>query len=467
MTRWRVLALIAIATLVPALTVAVVLADLPSRARATVLDALGTEQVVLGLGLVLLVGGIGWVAWSTWRSEQRHDRRQAADIDVIASANPRHRLPGDTAVERAVNVLAERHATAEDRLSAEVDRVHAELLRERDALLAVLSGLDIPVGVVDDLGRVLLVNPAARRMLVSRTRIAAGRSIFGVFDAEDFAPLLTDALAGGRPSAVVRDLPIRLVRITGPDEPAMVLIVGEPGEHPTGPHVGLSVDLSQHGRPHRPREEWLATPLDQIVFTVLDCETTGLHVEAGDRLSALGAVRVAGARVRADDTFDALVNPGRHIPESSTEFHGISDALVADAPAAAQVLPDFASYAADSVLVGHHLAFDLGFLAAPAADAGVALEPLTLDTMLLSAVLDPDPEARHGLDGVCARLGVDVIGRHTALGDALATAEVLVRMVPLLAARGIHTLGDARAAIAETELASRIGSAAGDSSDPA
>ena len=84
MTRWRVLALIAIATLVPALTVAVVLADLPSRARATVLDALGTEQVVLGLGLVLLVGGIGWVAWSTWRSEQRHDRRQAADIDVIA-----------------------------------------------------------------------------------------------------------------------------------------------------------------------------------------------------------------------------------------------------------------------------------------------------------------------------------------------------------------------------------------------
>jgi DNA polymerase-3 subunit epsilon len=57
---------------------------------------------------------------------------------------------------------------------------------------------------------------------------------------------------------------------------------------------------------------------------------------------------------------------------------------------------------------------------------------------------------------VCARFGVEVIGRHTALGDALATAEVLVRMIPLLRERGIHTLGDARRASASTELAGRI-----------
>ncbi|HEX6888771.1 MAG TPA: hypothetical protein VF143_11745, partial [Candidatus Nanopelagicales bacterium] len=93
--------------------------------------------------------------------------------------------------------------------------------------------------------------------------------------------------------------------------------------------------------------------------------------------------------------------------------------------------------------------------------AGVTLEPLQLDTMLLSAVLDPDPDARHGLDGVCQRLGVEVIGRHTALGDALATAEVLVRMLPLLAERGIRTLGEARAAMAATDLAGRIGATDG------
>lgn len=457
MTRWRVLALIALATLVPALTVAVVLADLPDRSRQALIDALGTQQLVLGLGLVVLVAGIGGVAWSTWRSEQRHDQRQAADIEIIATANPAHRLAGATAVERAVNLLAQRHASAEQRLSGELADAHAELTRERDALLAVLTGLDIPVGVVDDLGRILLVNPAARRMLVSRTPVAAGRSIFGVFDAEDFAPLLTEALAGGRPSAVVRDIPIRMIRITGPDEPGMVLIVGEPGEEPVGPTVGLSVDLSRPRRTPRPRAEWLATPLDEIVFTVLDTETTGLHCDAGDRLLALGAVRVDGALVRADDTFDALVNPGRHIPAESTAFHGISDDHVADAPPASQVLTDFAAYAADSVLVGHHLAFDLGFLAAPASEAGIVLEPLSLDTMLLSAVLDPHPDTRHGLDGVCARFGVAVIGRHTALGDALATAEVLVRMIPVLAERGIHTLGEARRAMAATELSERIG----------
>ncbi len=459
MTKWRVLALIAIATLVPALTVAVVLADLPPGARRALLDDLGTQRLTLALGLVVLVAGIGWVAWSTWRSEQRHDARQAADIEIIATVNPAHRLAGATAVERAVNVLAERHSTAEERLTEQLAGAHAELTRERDALFAVLAGLDVPVGVVDDSGRILLVNPAARRMLEGRSRIAAGRSIFGVFDAEDLTPLLTRALAGERPSAVVSGTAIRLARITGPDEPGMVLMIGEPGGAATGPVVGLSVDLARPSRRTVSREEWLATPLDHIVFTVLDCETTGLHSEAGDLLIALGAVRVDGAAVRADDTFDALVNPGRHIPESSTKFHGISDDLVADAPSAPAVLEDFARYAADSVLVGHHLAFDLGFLTPPATQAGISLEPLSVDTMLLSAVLDPDPDARHGLDGVCARFGVEVIGRHTALGDALATAEVLVRMIPLLRERGIHTLGDARRASAATDLSERITSA--------
>jgi DNA polymerase III epsilon subunit family exonuclease len=458
-----VLALVALATLIPALTVAVVLADLPTASREALLDSLSTQWVVLGLGLVLLVTGIGAVAWSTWRSEQRQDARQAADIEVIATVNPAHRLAEDTAVERAVNILAERHASAEQRLTEQLAGAHAELTRERDALLAVLSGLDIPVGVVDDLGRILLVNPSARRRLASRTRIAAGRSIFGVFDADDFTPLLARALAGERPSAAVGGTRIRLARITGPDEPAMVLIIGEPVEDPTGPVVGLSggvsADLARPSRPTPSREEWLATPLDQIVFTVLDCETTGLHAGAGDRLIALGAVRVDGGVVRAEDTFDALANPLRHIPESSTQFHGIDDALVADAPAAPEVVGLFAGFAADSVLVGHHLAFDLGFLGPPAAAAGVSLEPLALDTMLLSAVLDPDPDARHGLDAVCSRYGVETIGRHTALGDALATAEVLVRMIPRLAERGIRTLGEARSASAATDLAGRIATA--------
>jgi DNA polymerase III epsilon subunit family exonuclease len=457
MTKWKVVALIAVATLVPALTVAVVLADLPADARRALLDAVGGEVLVLGLGLLVLVGLIGWIAWTTWRAEQRQDERTASAVQMIADVNPDHRLPGDTATERAINTLAQRHASAESRLSEQLEAAHAELRLERDGLLAVLSGLDVPVGVVDDRGRVLLVNPAARRALTGRTPVAAGRSIFGVFDAEDFLPLLTRALSGERPRAVVGETAIRLVRLTGPDEAAMVLIVGNPAaEHAEGPHVGLSVDLSRPSRPVPTREQWLQTPLSDIVFTVVDCETTGLHVEAGDRLVAIGAVRVDGGVLRADDTFDALINPGRRIPESSTGFHGITDEMVADAAGPAQVVGEFAGYAAESVLVAHHAGFDLGFLRPAAATADVHLESLTLDTMLLSAVLEPDPEARHGLDYVCARYGVEVFGRHTALGDALATAEVLVRMIPQLTDRGIVTLGDAREACARTELAKRI-----------
>ena len=459
MTKWRVLALIAVATLVPALTVAVVLADMPAADRTALVDSLRGSTVVLALGLVVLVGLIGWIAWSTWRSEQRHDERTANAVQMIVDVNPDHRLPGDSATERAVNALAERHASAESRLEEQLTAAHTELRLERDSLVAVLSGLDVPVGVVDDRGRILLVNPTARRTLATRSRtpVAAGRSILGVFDAEDFLPVLTRALAGDRPKAVVGDQQLRLVRLTGPDEPAMVLIVGnEAPEDAQGPVVGLSVDMSRPSREVVSREQWLQTPLSDIVFTVVDCETTGLHVDAGDRLVAIGAVRVDAGVVRADDTFDTLINPGVRIPELSTTFHGITDEMVADAPPPGDAVADFAAYAADSVLVAHHAGFDLGFLRPAAAGADVALEPLFLDTMLLSAVLDPDPEARHGLDYVCQRYGVEVFGRHTALGDALATAEVLVRMIPQLAQRGITTLGQARDASAATELAKRV-----------
>jgi DNA polymerase III epsilon subunit family exonuclease len=458
MTKWKVVALIAVATLVPALTVAVVLTDMPAADRTALLNSLRGATLVLALGLALLIGLIGWIAWSTWRSEQRQDERTAGAVQMIADINPDHRLPGTTATEQAINVLAERHASAEARLQEQLDAAHSELRLERDSLVSVLSSLDVPVGVVDDRGRILLVNPAARHSLASRsrTRVAAGRSILGVFDADDFLPVLARALEGERTKAVVGDQQLRLVRITGPDEPAMVLIVGKEAPDATGPVVGLSVDLSRPSRPLVSREQWLQTPLADIVFTVVDCETTGLHVENGDRLVAIGAVRVDAAIVRADDTFDTLINPGVRIPEISTTFHGITDDMVIDAPSPPDAVADFATYAADSVLVAHHAGFDLGFLRPAASAADIALEPLFLDTMLLSAVLDSHPEARHGLDYVCQRYGVEVFGRHTALGDALATAEVLVRMIPQLAEKGIVTLGQARDAMARTELAKRV-----------
>ena len=71
-------------------------------------------------------------------------------------------------------------------------------------------------------------------------------------------------------------------------------------------------------------------------------------------------------------------------------------------------------------------------------------DPPSLDTLLLTSALDPALPSFE-LDKIAERLGVDVHGRHTALGDALVTAEVYVRLLPRLADTGVTTLGQAQA----------------------
>jgi len=71
---------------------------------------------------------------------------------------------------------------------------------------------------------------------------------------------------------------------------------------------------------------------------------------------------------------------------------------------------------------------------------------------LLSAVVHPNQDS-HRLEAIAERFNITVIGRHTALGDAMVTAEVFQKLVPLLAERGIHTLGQAREAAQQTYYA--------------
>jgi DNA polymerase-3 subunit epsilon len=132
------------------------------------------------------------------------------------------------------------------------------------------------------------------------------------------------------------------------------------------------------------------------------------------------------------------------VPATSTAVHGISTEMLAGRPPIEAVLPSFAAFAADTVLVGHNIGFDLAFLRRVEQRAGVRFEHPALDTLLLSTVVHPDA-TEHSLDAVAARLGVDVLGRHTALGDALVTAEVFVRLLRLLSAQGVTTLEQATA----------------------
>jgi DNA polymerase-3 subunit epsilon len=106
------------------------------------------------------------------------------------------------------------------------------------------------------------------------------------------------------------------------------------------------------------------------------------------------------------------------------------------------VLPQFRSFVADSVLVAHNAAFDLSFIRPKEADAAVLFRNPVLDTQLLGAYLLGNVDD-NSLDGLARRLGVDIVGRHTAAGDALMTAAVFLRQIELLEARGVVTLGEA------------------------
>ncbi|MCU0974021.1 MAG: exonuclease domain-containing protein, partial [Burkholderiales bacterium] len=118
-------------------------------------------------------------------------------------------------------------------------------------------------------------------------------------------------------------------------------------------------------------------------------------------------------------------------------------------PTVDQVLPAFHRFCEDTVLVAHNAAFDMRFLQLKETSTGVRFTQPVLDTLLLSAVLHEDLQL-HQLEAIAERLGVNVIGRHTALGDAIVTGEAFLKMIPLLAEKGVRTLKDARDAAEKT-----------------
>ena len=171
-----------------------------------------------------------------------------------------------------------------------------------------------------------------------------------------------------------------------------------------------------------------AVRLRDLTYVVFDTETTGLRPSQGDQI-----VSIAGVRI---------VNPGRPIPPESIVFHGITDEMVIDKPPLSVVLPQFKAYSADSVLVAHNAAFDMKFIRMRENDCGLCFDNTVLDTMLLSSYVDGTPEGQS-LDAIADRYGITVTDRHTALGDSLVTAAVLLRLIDALEAKGIVTLDDA------------------------
>ncbi|MHB1477783.1 MAG: exonuclease domain-containing protein, partial [Coriobacteriia bacterium] len=181
------------------------------------------------------------------------------------------------------------------------------------------------------------------------------------------------------------------------------------------------------------------TLLAEGSFVTVDIETTGCRPGTSSIIE-LGAARIEGGAVV--DTFTMLVHPTEPIPAAIERLTGISEAMVAQAPSTEEAVRAFAAFARGAVLVAHNHRFDLGFLDYECElVCGSPFPRPILDTLCLARALHPEIE-RNNLRDLAAFYGVPTVPNHRALPDAVATAEILIAMIPELAERGITTAGE-------------------------
>jgi len=393
-----------------------------------------------GLFALLALGGSAYAIVKQWR---RLDRLRGQVL--IAAGNhgvlpPAEHVPGDE-IDRLHLAIAVLQGRQQERRSLADRRVEAILGAIPDGIVVVTAD-----------GLISLLNAAGRSLFGSvalRQGALLGTSIYDIFPVAQLTAAIAKARAAGIPIETQLDhagtgpLALTLAALGG-DGGALLRI---PAASMAAP--ALEADLDLHDRPPPPPPLGDDLALAVLPALALDTETTGLDIRR-DRIISLAAFRLVGGQLYRNRPFDVIVNPGRGIPAASTAIHGITNALVAEAPAFASLAPDIAGLLSGLVLIGHHIRFDLALLKREFSLAGMTwAEPRALDIMLLYAALRPEA-ARFDLELIAADLGLPVIGRHTAYGDALLAAEIFVRLLPELAAQGVHKLGDAERLSAET-----------------
>ena len=354
----------------------------------------------------------------------------------------------------AAQALAERLG---DEQAGGVDDVTARLQAEREWLTALLSEIPVAVVLVSVSGRIVLYDAQAREILAQVAQPRLGAPIADFLDAGALDAARAQAAADG--GEVAFDAPgahgdvcLRVRLKTMARGFGEMLILEQPAD-------GLSPAAA---RPlvfdfellERQGEGALADrPLWEIPYVVFDTETTGLE-PVRDELVQIAAVRVVNGRIIDGEAMDTLVDPGRTIPHQASRVHGITDDQVEGAPAIPEAVGRLHGFAQDAVLVAHNAPFDLAFLKRQEAAIGARFDHPVVDTVLLSAVLFGTNET-HSLDAVCDRLGIEIPAerRHTALGDAEATAAALCTMIPMLQGRGFTTL---REVLQETRRYGRL-----------
>ncbi len=180
--------------------------------------------------------------------------------------------------------------------------------------------------------------------------------------------------------------------------------------------------------------------LRSLSYVVVDVETTGARPDFDDRITEIAAVVVRDGEVV--ELFETLVNPERSIPAFITRLTNITWEMVKDKPTFGKIADDVSRVLEGNVFVAHNAAFDWRFVSAELSrTAGKRLAGRKLCTVRLARKLLPHLP-RRSLDHVAGYYGVDISARHRAAGDALATAQCLLRMLSDLADRGCECWPD-------------------------
>jgi DNA polymerase III subunit epsilon len=180
--------------------------------------------------------------------------------------------------------------------------------------------------------------------------------------------------------------------------------------------------------------------LDDCAFAVVDVETTGHSVDRGDRITEIAVVLVRGGTV--EPVFESLVNPDRPIPAIVTQITRITDAMVSTAPRFADIADQVVQALSGRVFVAHSVRFDWRFVDAELKRArDVALYGPRLCTVRLARRLLTGLPSRN-LDTVAGSLGIEIVNRHRAGGDAVATAWILLQLLRRAREEGCVTLAD-------------------------
>ena len=200
-------------------------------------------------------------------------------------------------------------------------------------------------------------------------------------------------------------------------------------------------------------QELSQTPIEDLRFVVLDTETTGLNIQK-DQLLSIGTVRIEGKAIAVKDAVEWVLYSEDNLNDKKDgiAIHGLRPKDLQEGKKIQEALQEFLAYLGNCIIVAHHTAFDVAMLNQALSQfyPDFKFYNLQLDTAKLAIRLERGPFAqlsahdrkKYTLDSLCKRYGVEMVERHTALGDAYTTAVLFLKLLSLLQQKGIEDLRD-------------------------